>query len=108
MILQCHKLQQFFHFLGPAFLVQLESAEAVHLVVNHLRTWRGNDVLVVSTPDTVNPSTDVLDKNVQLPADLLQSELTANLEALARNNFPGLLVPKTPARGAKGLAYNLI
>ncbi len=77
-------------------------------MVNHLRTWRGNDGLVVSTPDTVNPSTDVLDKNVQLPADLLQSELTANLEALARNNFPGLLVPKAPARGAKGLAYNLI
>jgi hypothetical protein len=56
----------------------------------------------------VNPTTDVLDKNVQLPADLLQSELTANLEALARNNFPRLLVPKTPARGAKGLSYNLI
>jgi hypothetical protein len=77
------------YFAGPAFLLQLESAEDVRRVELHLSSWRGDPdlVMVVSCPDTLKEPAVVLDKNVRLPASLLEKETAANIRALLSANF---------------------
>ena len=72
-------------------MVQLESADAARDVENELSTWRGSahPALAVSCPYTLKPTADmVLEKNFQLPANLVSKELAANMEAIMKTSFP--------------------
>lgn len=76
--------------LGSVLLLQLESGEEARRVETFLSTWRAGSEssrLTVTCPDTLKASADILEKDVRLPPDLLEKQVEANREALARTNF---------------------
>jgi hypothetical protein len=92
-------------FLGPALMLQLMSAEDMERVENQINPLlRDPDLVVaVTSPDTLKPAAAILEKNIRIPADHLDRELVANIEALTKASFFDMLAPpKTiPADGRR-------